>query len=164
MRWDTSKVHNMHRARAEQKDCTYRAQAGVRGITLDLDATAITREHHGFQQPVNMHKHTTHRQPRIPDWMQRGFQRTAQQQRQSGLQRTTQQLSSTEGRVTRAPAQRAPLSGTLTTLPCSVSGVQRGMRSCVLTTAAVRSGTQLGPVARRRSALRHWRLSCFSST
>ena len=76
--------------------------------------------------------------------MQRGFQRTAQQQRQSGLQRTTQLLSSTEGRVTRAPAQRAPLSGTLTILPSSVSGVQRGMRrSCVL------SGRWLSP--RRRA-------------
>ena len=101
--------------------------------------------------------------------MQRGFQRTAQQQRQNGLQRTTQLLSSTEGRVTRAPAQRAPAAPSQ---HCRavwvVYSVACGALVLFQDADSHHSGGQvrqtLGPVARRHSA-RHVELlaSCQRS-
>ena len=95
-------------------------------------------------------QHTKHRvrQPRIPDWMQTRIP-AHDTATEAGHSTGAKRCPSTEGRVTRAPARGTCTSGTsgtsstsstsstmpyvclihdYVTLPCSASGVQRGMR------------------------------------
>ena len=149
MRWDTSKAHNMHRARAEQKDCTYRAHAGVRGFMLELDATASSTRH-GFQQPVNMHntQHTDNR----------GFQIGCNAD--SSARRSSRGKADSSARRSCCPARRAVLRGHQrnvhqrhphnTAVQCEWctawhAALLCSFRTLALTTAAARSGTQLDP-------------------
>ena len=145
MRWDTSKAHNMHRYRVEQKTARTEHMPGFLVLSSPL-------------MPQSLHVHTM-ASSSLSTCITHNTQTTAD----SRLDATRIPAHGAAAEAKRTPAHDAAAvqhggpcyagtsatctSGTLTTLPCSVSGVQRGMRSCVL------SGRWLSP--RRRPGQAH---------
>ena len=131
MRWDASKVHNVHRARAEQK-------------------TARTAHMPGFVVPlVPWMPHPPHVYPMASSSLSTCITHNTQTTADSRLDATRIPAHGAAAEAKRTPAHDAAAvqhggpcyagtsatctSGTLTALPCSVSGVQRGLRrSCTL--------------------------------
>ena len=177
MRWDTSKAHNMHRARAEQKTAR----------TAHMPVFVVLCSHWMPQPPLHGMASSS-----LSTCRTHNAQTTAD----SRLDATRIPAHGAAAEAKRTPAHDAAAvqhggpcyagtsatctSGTLTTLPCSVSewctawhALLCSFRTLALTTAAVRH-VELLPVAscqcsqrawvRIKLCLRHWRLSCFSST
>ena len=179
MRWDTSKAHNMHRDRAEQKTARtahmpvfvvsfspLMPQPHV-GTSLSLYdmassslSTCITQREsvlfigtpsHNTQTTADSRLDAT----RIPAHGAAAEAKRTQAHGAAAVQHGGPCYAGTSATCT---------SGTLTTLPCSVSGVQRGMRrSCVQDPGSHHGGGQVrhtvGPVT--RCSTRH---VCVSSS
>ena len=125
MRWDASKAHNMHRDRAEQKT----ARTAHMPVFVVPDSFLMPHPSHVGMASSSLSTCITH-----------NTQTTAG----SRLDATRIPAHGAAAEAKRTPAHDAAAvqhggpcyagtsatctSGTLTTLPCSVGGVQRGMR------------------------------------